>query len=144
MLAARAGLVPGSPLMHPAFYIRPARVEEAAALSDLCFRSKAVWGYDPEFMALILAALGIAGEDIAAGDVWVATGADGQIAGVVALAPGNAPGGTKLRRPPGTLFRQNVSNRFKFPKASSQRTPRWRRQSRANPSLKPNSLLAAY
>lgn len=58
MLAARAGLVPGLPLMHPAFYIRPARVEEAAALSDLCFRSKAVWGYDPEFMALILAALG--------------------------------------------------------------------------------------
>ena len=44
MLAARAGLVPGLPLMHPAFYIRPARVEEAAALSDLCFRSKAVWG----------------------------------------------------------------------------------------------------
>src|SRR5580698_8979036 len=35
MLAARAGLVPGLPLMHPAFYIRPARVEEAAALSDL-------------------------------------------------------------------------------------------------------------
>ena len=58
MLAARAGLVPGLPLMHPAFYIRPARVEEAAALSDLCFRSKAVWGYDPEFMALMLAALG--------------------------------------------------------------------------------------
>src|SRR4029077_17951571 len=58
MLAARAGLVPGLPLMHPAFYIRPARVEEAAALSDLCFRSKAVWGYDPEFMALMRAALG--------------------------------------------------------------------------------------
>ena len=59
MLAARAGLVPGLPLMHPAFYIRPARVEEAAALSDLCFRSKAVWGYDPEFMALMLAAFGV-------------------------------------------------------------------------------------
>src|SRR4029077_8899783 len=65
MLAARAGLVPVLPLMHPAFYIRPARVEEAAALSDLCFRSKAVWGYDPEFMAPMLAALGVAGEDIA-------------------------------------------------------------------------------
>src|ERR1700719_3120707 len=98
MLAARAGLVPGLPLMHPAFYIRPARVEEAAALSDLCFRSKAVWGYDPEFMALMLAALGVAGEDIAAGDVWVATGADGQIAGVVALAPGDAPGALDLNK----------------------------------------------
>ena len=98
MLAARAGLVPGLPLMHPAFYIRPARVEEAAALSDLCFRSKAVWGYDPEFMALMLAALEVAGEDIAAGDVWVATGADGQIAGVVALAPGDAPGALDLNK----------------------------------------------
>src|ERR1700719_3803288 len=53
------GWGPGLPLMYPAFYIRPARVEEAAALSDLCFRSKAVWGYDPEFMALMLAALGV-------------------------------------------------------------------------------------
>ena len=32
MLAARAGLVPGLPLMHPAFYIRPARVEEAMCI----------------------------------------------------------------------------------------------------------------
>jgi hypothetical protein len=46
-----------------------------------------VWGYDPEFMAADAAALGVAREDITAGDVWVATGADGQIAGVVALAP---------------------------------------------------------
>ena len=99
MLAARAGLVPGLPLMHPAFYIRPARVEEAAALSDLCFRSKAVWGYDPEFMALMLAALGVAGEDIAAGDVWVATGADGQIAGVVGGRP--AIGSTTIHAPSG-------------------------------------------
>ena len=42
MLAARAWLVSGLPLMHRTFYIRLARVEEAAALSDLCFRSKAV------------------------------------------------------------------------------------------------------
>jgi hypothetical protein len=45
-----------------------------------------VWGYDAEFMALMPAALGVAGEDITAGDVCVATGTDGQIAGVVALA----------------------------------------------------------
>jgi hypothetical protein len=44
-----------------------------------------VWGYDPEFMALMPAALEVAGEDITAGDVWIATGADGQIAGGVAL-----------------------------------------------------------
>jgi hypothetical protein len=38
--------------MRSIFHIRPARIDEAAALSDLCFRSKAVWGYDTEFMAL--------------------------------------------------------------------------------------------
>ena len=58
---------------------------------DLCFRSKAVWGYDPEFMALMPAALAVAPEGIAAGGVWIATRADGQIAGVVALASGDAP-----------------------------------------------------
>src|ERR1700758_5084186 len=98
MLAARAGLVPGLPLVHPAFYIRPARIEEAGALSDLCFRSKAVWGYDAGFMALMAAAFEVAGEDIAAGNVWIATGVDGQIAGVVALAPGDAPGVLDLNK----------------------------------------------
>ena len=82
MLAARAGLVPGLPLMHPAFYIRPARVEEAAALSDLCFRSKAVWGYDPEFMALMLAApSGLPERTSLPAMCGSRPGPDGQIAG---------------------------------------------------------------
>ena len=98
MLAARAGLVSGLPLMHPTFYIRLARVEEAAALSDLCFRSKAVWGYDPEFKALMPAALEVVPEHIAAGDVWIATGVDGEIAGVVALAPRDAPDTLNLNK----------------------------------------------
>jgi GNAT superfamily N-acetyltransferase len=33
-----------------ALIIRSARVDELPGLSDLCFRSKAVWGYDKEFM----------------------------------------------------------------------------------------------
>ena len=103
MLAARAGLVSRLPLMHRTFYIRLARVEEAAALSDLCFRSKAVWGYDPSFMMLMPAALEVAGEDITAGDVWVATGADGQIAGVLALAPGDEPGALDLNKLTSTI-----------------------------------------
>jgi N-acetylglutamate synthase-like GNAT family acetyltransferase len=98
MLVARAGLVPDLPLMYPTFYIRPAWVEEAAALSDLCFRSKAVWGYDAEFMALMPAALRVTPEEIATGDVWIATGTDGQIAGVVALAPGDPPGTMDLNK----------------------------------------------
>ena len=30
--------------------LRPARVEEASTLTELCLRSKAVWGYDAEFL----------------------------------------------------------------------------------------------
>ena len=30
--------------------IRPPTIDELVGLSDLCFRSKAVWGYDEEFM----------------------------------------------------------------------------------------------
>jgi GNAT superfamily N-acetyltransferase len=30
--------------------IRPPTIDELSGLSDLCFRSKAVWGYDEEFM----------------------------------------------------------------------------------------------
>jgi hypothetical protein len=44
MLAARAWLVSDLPLMHPTFYVRLARAEKAAALSDLCFRSKGGMG----------------------------------------------------------------------------------------------------
>jgi N-acetylglutamate synthase-like GNAT family acetyltransferase len=49
-------------------------------------------------MALMPAVLGVPGEDITAGDVWVATGADGQIAGVVALAPGDEPDALDLNK----------------------------------------------
>jgi GNAT superfamily N-acetyltransferase len=71
--------------------IRAARIEEAAALSDLCVRSKAVWGYNEAFMALAREPLRVGVKEIAAGDVWVATTADGSVAGVVALAPGEQP-----------------------------------------------------
>jgi GNAT superfamily N-acetyltransferase len=60
-------------------------------LSELCVRSKAVWGYDETFMALTRAALEVRPEDIDAGDVWVATAADGSIAGMVALGPSDQP-----------------------------------------------------
>lgn len=71
--------------------VRPARIEEAGALSDLCFRSKAVWGYDDAFMALCREPLRVKPEEIVAGDVWVAAAADDSIAGIVALAPGDDP-----------------------------------------------------
>jgi N-acetylglutamate synthase-like GNAT family acetyltransferase len=71
--------------------IRPARVEEAPALSELCVRSKASWGYDEAFMGLARITLEVRTEQIAAGDVWVATAADGSVAGVVALGPSAEP-----------------------------------------------------
>ena len=67
--------------------IRPARVEEALALSKLCVRSKASWGYDEAFMALARDVLEVSPEQIAAGDVWVATAPGGSVAGMVALGP---------------------------------------------------------
>ena len=71
--------------------IRPARIEEAPALSKLCVRSKASWGYDKVFMALARGVLQVGAEQIAAGDVWVATAADRSVAGVVALGPAEQP-----------------------------------------------------
>jgi len=44
--------------------IRPARPEEAALLSALALRSKAVWGYDAAFLACCRAELTVTAEDI--------------------------------------------------------------------------------
>jgi predicted N-acetyltransferase YhbS len=71
--------------------IRLARIDEAPGLSELCVRSKASWRYDEAFMALARVVLQVNPEQIAAGDVWVATGADGEVAGMVALGPGERP-----------------------------------------------------
>jgi len=71
--------------------IRPARTEESSTLSELCVRSKASWGYDEAFMALARVVLQVSSQQIAAGDVWVATAADGGVAGIVALGPSEQP-----------------------------------------------------
>jgi len=71
--------------------IRPARIEEASVLWELCVRSKAVWGYDETFMALVRIAFEGMQEQVATGNVWVATGADGEVVGMVALGPGERP-----------------------------------------------------
>jgi len=98
MLAARAGLVSGLPLMHRTSYIRLARVEEAAALSDLCFRSKAVWGYDPEFMALMPAVLGSPERISLPAMCGSRPEPTGKLPGVLALAPGDEPGALDLNK----------------------------------------------
>jgi len=76
----------GSPLC-----IRLARIEEASALLELCVRSKAAWGYDEDFMGLVRLAFEGMQEQVATGNVWVATRSDGEVAGMVALGPSEQP-----------------------------------------------------
>ena len=71
--------------------VRAARIEEADVLSELCLRSKAVWGYDEAFLRRAREALRVDPAQIAAGDVWVAMAVDGSIAGVVVIGPGAQP-----------------------------------------------------
>ena len=72
---------------HHGLTIRPARPDEAPALTALCIRSKAHWGYDAEFMRLSAAALVVPETLIEAGRVVVAETAGGDLLGVAAVAP---------------------------------------------------------
>lgn len=63
--------------------IRPARAGEAAALTALCVRSKAHWGYDAAFVRLCLPSLTVHEADIAAGRVLVAAEGCGPPLGLV-------------------------------------------------------------
>ena len=62
--------------------IRPAHVHELSILSDLCFRSKAVWGYDEQFMDACRAELSFDRSDWQATSIAVAE-QDGRPIGVV-------------------------------------------------------------
>jgi GNAT superfamily N-acetyltransferase len=70
-----------------AFEIRLARVDEAEALSALCRRSKAHWGYDAEFMRLSEPSLTIAPASIEKRRVVVAEPADRHLLGVASIEP---------------------------------------------------------
>jgi GNAT superfamily N-acetyltransferase len=62
--------------------LRPARPDEAELLTDLCLRSKAVWGYDEAFMRACRAELTLSAADLAAPSLQVAV--DGsEVAGLV-------------------------------------------------------------
>jgi GNAT superfamily N-acetyltransferase len=63
--------------------IRPARPEEAAALTELCCRSKAHWGYDDALMALFRPKITLTPETIRARPVLVCE--DERLLGVAAL-----------------------------------------------------------
>jgi predicted N-acetyltransferase YhbS len=72
--------------------IRPARPEEADALSALCRRSKAHWGYDADFMIAAKADLTITIDRIAQGRALVAADDEGKLFGIVTAVPLTAEG----------------------------------------------------
>jgi GNAT superfamily N-acetyltransferase len=65
-----------------ALIIRSAHVDELPGLSDLCLRSKAVWGYDEEFMKACRGELSFGPQDLESTHVAVAE-KDCRILGVV-------------------------------------------------------------
>ena len=66
--------------------IRPVRFEEAQALSSLCKRSKAHWGYDSEFMRRAEASLTVTTQEIAQEGVLVCED-ENSITGVISVVP---------------------------------------------------------
>lgn len=65
--------------------LRPARLSEAESLTGLCMRSKAVWGYDAEFMTACRAELTITEEKLVQSAVQVAE-LDGRVVGMARLS----------------------------------------------------------
>jgi GNAT superfamily N-acetyltransferase len=64
--------------------IRPPGIEELPALSALCFRSKAVWGYDNDFMEACCRELSIEPCDLRSTSIAVAE-QDGRLVGVAQI-----------------------------------------------------------
>lgn len=64
--------------MSASAVIRPARPEEAAALTALALRSKAYWGYDEAFMAACRDELTVAGDEVTDRRTVVAQAPDGE------------------------------------------------------------------
>jgi GNAT superfamily N-acetyltransferase len=73
--------------------IRRAQPAEAQALTELCWRSKAYWGYDEQFMAWVQAHMGITAEQIAEAWVYVCQEADGRVLGFYHLRRLDSPEG---------------------------------------------------
>jgi GNAT superfamily N-acetyltransferase len=64
--------------------VRPPTVEELPALSALCFRSKAVWGYDDDFMEACRRELSIEPRDLRSTSIAVAE-QDSRLVGVAQI-----------------------------------------------------------
>lgn len=67
--------------------LRPARLDECAILDDICYRSKAYWGYDAAFMASVRDQIRVSRAAVTNGRVWVAADAADRPCGVVEVDP---------------------------------------------------------
>lgn len=72
--------------------LRPAIPGEENSLSDLCLKSKAVWGYDAAFLASVAPYLRVTTEAINEGRASVAISDDGEVLGVCQIEPGSDKG----------------------------------------------------
>ncbi|WP_300540562.1 GNAT family N-acetyltransferase [Maricaulis sp.] len=76
--------------------LRPARPDEEEALSRLCLKSKAYWGYDAAFMAAVSPYLKVTSQAIEAGFTTVAETGEGTLLGVCQIEPGGEHGSLDL------------------------------------------------
>jgi GNAT superfamily N-acetyltransferase len=84
-------------------HLRPARADEADLLTELCLRSKAVWGYDEAFMRACRAELTLTAADFANSSLQVAV-EGGDVIGVVqVVVDGDKADLAKLFIAPSTL-----------------------------------------
>ena len=84
-------------------HLRPARPDEANLLTELCLRSKAVWGYDEAFMRACRAELTLLPADLAATSLQVAVDGN-EVAGLVqVVVEGEKADLAKLFIAPSTL-----------------------------------------
>jgi GNAT superfamily N-acetyltransferase len=72
---------------HTTFTLRLARDNERDALDDICFRSKAHWGYDADFMENVRQQIRVHPDAVKCGRVWVAVDAADRPLGVVEVDP---------------------------------------------------------
>lgn len=68
---------------NPPFTLRPARIEERAVLDDICFRSKAHWGYDETFLEAVREQIRVRPDALKYGRVWVAVDGGDHPCGIV-------------------------------------------------------------
>ncbi|MBN9671585.1 GNAT family N-acetyltransferase [Roseibium aggregatum] len=72
--------------MAAGYFIRPAKLEDIGALTDLCMRSKQSNGYDDDFMAQCAEELRVRESWVLEDDFWLAETEGGKVVGCIRLS----------------------------------------------------------